>query len=117
MTAPVPDHAALPVEQIRAMLAVPQTWHPSLECGHCGDIAIWADADGCFTDGAGGNCLTCGFPGQVSCCAETPPHWMLLDEPGAKCMRPDCGFDCDPDEEDRLPPPGGNRSAEGGSPT
>ena len=27
---------------------------PSLECDHCGDVAIYGDKKGMFTDGAGG---------------------------------------------------------------
>ena len=62
-----------------------------LDCDHCGDVAIWADPDGLYTDGDGGKCLFCGFPGQVSCDSETPAYWMLHDwEETSRCNLSSC---------------------------
>lgn len=117
MTAPVPDHAALPVEQLRALLAIPPEWPAHLECDHCGDVAIYADADGLFADGAGEKCLSCGFPGHVDADGDgyewSYANWVLEgeDDPAISCDRPSCTDDmC---RANRLPPPGGNRSTEG----
>lgn len=83
-----PQHASLPLDELRRRLATDaETW---LECAHCGDVAI-ESGDGFFTDGDGGRCGSCGFPGQVSCDAETPPYWVLFDDDAsARCNRPDC---------------------------
>ncbi len=43
----------------------------TLECDHCGGIAITSDAYGLFTDGDGERCDSCGFPGSV--CVEDAP--------------------------------------------
>ena len=75
---------------------------PSLECDHCGDVAIYGDKKGMFTDGAGGACVSCGFPGQVSCDAETEPYWMTGDDDADRCNRGDCE-DCK-DAAARLAP-------------
>ncbi len=37
----------------------------ALECGWCGDAAIFADEDGVFDEDDGGECVSCGFPGHV----------------------------------------------------
>jgi hypothetical protein len=37
----------------------------SLECSHCGDVAI-ESPDGLFGEGDGGACMTCGHPGHVN---------------------------------------------------
>lgn len=67
-----------------------------LECPHCGGTAIAADAQGFFTDGDGGKCMTCGFPGWVSCDGESEPYWAADDqEPGAVCNDLEC-IDCRP---------------------
>ena len=79
----------------------PET-EPSLECDHCGDVAIYGDKKGMFTDGAGGACVSCGFPGQVSCDAETEPYWMTGDDDADRCNRGDCE-DCK-DAAARLAP-------------
>lgn len=68
-----------------------------LDCAHCGDVAI-ESADGFFADGEGGACMTCGFPGGVSCDSETEPYWNESDDPEARCTAPDC-LDCNGDSE------------------
>lgn len=62
----------------------------SLECDHCGDVAIKADEKGYFTDGSGGTCLSCGFPGHVSCDKETDPWWDSSQEDDSRCKVQDC---------------------------
>ena len=62
----------------------------TLECDHCGDIAIKADKNGNFTDGAGGKCISCGWPGHVSCDAEEDPWWQDMGEDDTKCDIKDC---------------------------
>lgn len=62
----------------------------SLECPHCGDVAIWADANGCYHDGDGGKCISCGYPGAVSCDSETAPWWNDCQDAGSHCNRVDC---------------------------
>lgn len=70
---------------------VVREWLTYLECNHCGGTAIEADAQGCFTDGDGGKCVTCGFPGCVSCDSESEPYWSTSDqEPGPVCDDPSC---------------------------
>ena len=59
------------------------------ECDHCGDVAI-ESRDGMFTDGDGGECASCGMPGQVSMDAETDPYWSTSQEEGDRCNRKDC---------------------------
>lgn len=58
-----------------------------LWCDHCGGIAIEGDK---FTDGQGGACVTCGFPGAVSCDAETDPWWNTSELDDARCSRAGC---------------------------
>lgn len=98
MTAPIPDHAALPVSQLRALLAIPPKWPEHLECGHCGDVAIYADAKELYwDDGRWLRCLSCGFPGQVSVDdsldEDCSASWRLGDEPEDRCNGPcdECG--------------------------
>lgn len=64
-----------------------------LECDHCGCEAFASDARGYFTDGDGGACMTCGFPGSVCSDAETPPYWLTSDYAEARCADPTCS-DC-----------------------
>jgi hypothetical protein len=66
-----------------------------LECNHCGGAAIEADDDGCFTDGTGGECITCGFPGWVHACSEAHPWWRESDEGYDKCKDVTCE-ECNP---------------------
>lgn len=69
-----------------------------IECPHCGSIAAQPDADGYYVDGQNidGGCVSCGFPGQVSCDAETPAYWsMHEDDPKARCRQLDCS-ECQP---------------------
>jgi hypothetical protein len=61
-----------------------------LWCNHCGGAAIEADDDGCFTDGDGGACITCGFPGWVHACSETSPWWSVSEEPEDQCEQAHC---------------------------
>jgi hypothetical protein len=49
-----------------------------LECNHCGCTAIVSES-GLFTDGTGEKCMSCGFPGSVSCDSETDPYWSERD--------------------------------------
>jgi hypothetical protein len=68
----------------------------SLECPHCGDVAAFADPEtNRFEDGQGGDagCESCGFPGSVSCDAESDPYWVMSDLESATCNRDDC-VDC-----------------------
>lgn len=62
----------------------------SLECGHCGDMAI-ESPHGLFYEDQGEKCATCGFPGHVTV-EENSAEWTLSDwgpDP-AVCKRPDC---------------------------
>jgi hypothetical protein len=60
---------------------------PTLECGHCGDVARWADA---FWDsGDEEACDSCGFPGAVHVDSEIP-FWRPSEELSAHCKREDC---------------------------
>jgi len=77
----------LAVDACRAALPEARAW---LECDHCGDVAIEGDKNNCFTDGTGGACISCSFPGQVSCDSETDPYWMSSDADEDRCNRPDC---------------------------
>lgn len=58
-----------------------------LECNHCGDIAIETEI---FFDGDGGKCISCGFPGWVSCDDETDPWWNESQSALDRCNRKDC---------------------------
>lgn len=68
----------------------------TLECDHCGGVAIEADADDLFTDGMGEECETCGFPGHVSVCGddedpgENPVYWKVSEEVDARCADHRC---------------------------
>ena len=96
MTARVPDHAALPVEQLRALLAIPPEWPDCRECDHCGDIAIYADAAGLYWDGEGEECLSCGFPGRVCVDGDecddqkNTAAWRTGEEPEDRCNELGC---------------------------
>lgn len=72
-----------------------------LECDHCGGPAIKADADGLFTDGDGGMCVTCGLPGHVSLDSETPPYWWISDDPLDTCADPEC-VECEDTRRKRV---------------
>ena len=61
----------------------------TLECDHCGDVAI-ESSSGYFWDGDGGRCLACGHPGHVSCDGEESPWWSTGDGEDDFCARPDC---------------------------
>ena len=80
------------------------------ECDHCGDVAI-ESTDGLFTDGDGGECASCGMPGQVSMDAETGPYWSTSQEEGDRCDRRDCE-DC---ADIPLPSPPACRAPQDGS--
>lgn len=86
MTALYPDHASRPVAELRV---TPARWPEHLECDHCGDVAIYADADELYWDGDGGRCLTCGFPGHVSADGERA-HWRTSEEPEDRCSVEGC---------------------------
>ena len=60
-----------------------------LACGHCGCEAIFGQE---FYDGQGAEvgCVTCGFPGHVSCDSETEPWWAESEEAGAMCKNAEC---------------------------
>lgn len=67
----------------------------TLECNHCGDVAI-ESATGYFRDGDGAACASCGMPGHVS--VDFDPSvdddamatWEDVQEEGVYCARPDC---------------------------
>jgi len=66
-----------------------------LECAHCGDVAIESDADGYFTDGTEGPCMSCGMPGIVSVDDNRDVWWNDSQDDDARCTRPDCD-ECNP---------------------
>jgi len=74
-----------------------------LECDHCGEAAI-ESVDGLYTDGDGGTCMTCGFPGQVYVDEADGAYWAVHEggETPAVCRRPDCD-DCRPDRKPAEP--------------
>lgn len=61
----------------------------TLDCEHCGDVAI-IRMSGLFTDGDGGPCGSCGFPGQVHVYEEDGASWVTSDDAEAKCDRVSC---------------------------
>jgi len=71
-----------------------------LECNHCGGPAIYADADKLFYDGDGDVCLTCGWPGHVSCDGDEEEgggtYWAEDEDYEGKCIGRDCS-DCYPE--------------------
>jgi hypothetical protein len=76
----------------------------SLECDHCGGDAIYS-ATGEFTDGEGGQCASCGFPGHVSIDDRDEEnvcgYWLSSDDPDDRCNLRDCE-DCLHDDEREL---------------
>ncbi len=69
----------------------------TLECDHCGGVAIESDRNGLFTDGDGERCDTCGHPGHVSVDEAYEDEdntgyasWALSDDAGATCADPVC---------------------------
>lgn len=69
----------------------------TLECDHCGDVAVESDAEGLFCEGDADCCLSCGMPGHVSIddCLDEPIAYWVVDDLGdeARCNRNDCS-DC-----------------------
>jgi len=80
----------------------------TLECPHCGGVAVESTAspdDNLFAEGDGAKvgCVTCGFPGQVlleSVWAKMPngeeeevnvAYWSPSEEPETKCRERGCG--------------------------
>lgn len=75
----------------------------TLECPHCGDVAI-ESPDGLFTDGDGGNCISCGYPGHVSVDdaeENARAYWSTRDLPWDICNSLDC-IACQKNEEKSL---------------
>lgn len=68
----------------------------TLECDHCGDVAIESDRHGLFCDGDGDACMTCGYPGSVL--VDEPldddepaiARWSVSDDTEAVCNVPSC---------------------------
>jgi hypothetical protein len=93
-----PDHASLPVGELRRLLAIPPTLRGCyyLECDHCGCEAIGCDDQGMFQDGDGDKCDFCGFPGQVSADGGDDDeggyaYWSMRDwDDEAHCTLSDC---------------------------
>ncbi len=69
-----------------------QTVVSVLECDHCGGAAI-ESVDDLFTDGDGGDCLTCGMPGHVFVEddeEDATAWWRVSDDENARCREADC---------------------------
>ena len=76
----------------------------TLECPHCGDVAIEAHPPrwpgdfpgGWFEDGEGGACASCGMPGHVTLDEDEEESdswiasWSMDDDEDDRCTRPDC---------------------------
>ena len=66
----------------------------TLECGHCGGVAI-ESADGLFGEDDADACASCGMPGHVSIDEDTGASWTHHDEDDdVYCNKTDC-WDCD----------------------
>lgn len=61
----------------------------TLECPHCGGIAI-ERVSGVFGDGDGDECEDCGFPGHVSIDEDDGPWWNASESKDALCARAVC---------------------------
>ena len=69
----------------------------SLECDHCGDVAVWADKEGMFHDNSdwvgGDRCLSCGIAGHISFddqSEDEPVYWLSSDDPKDRCNQKNC---------------------------
>jgi hypothetical protein len=60
-----------------------------LDCDHCGDVAIYSDPEGLFTDGDG-ECVSCGFPGWVTADTDICAEWRTSDDADSRCNDPEC---------------------------
>lgn len=67
----------------------------TLECNHCGDVAVESDEKGLFWEDMADRCVSCGMPGHVSLDdwreyeAPAACSWTVDDDLGV-CTRPDC---------------------------
>lgn len=65
----------------------------ALWCDHCGCEAIEKNDDA-FSDGEGGSCASCGFPGVVSVDDsgddDATAYWNMSEADDARCNQDDC---------------------------
>jgi len=74
-----------------------QGGNDSLECDHCGGVAVVADDDGMYYENRESECMSCGMPGRISFdeveeddASYTDATWLVSWVESDKCNRKEC---------------------------
>lgn len=71
----------------------------TLTCDHCGNIAVFSDADGAFYEDQASSCISCDYPGEVAILwdegdedagFEHGAAWRSSENEDATCTAEDC---------------------------